>query len=318
MTSRRVVERVREIIRTTPPLPGRGQTAERHAWLFNIGREDLSVARLVEAHCDALAILADAERTPQPNALYGVWASEIPGHALKFDDDAAALRVSGTKRFCSGAGLVDRALITVGSLKQQLVDIDMRLAMCRVHFDFSNWKSAAFSDTQTATVTFAGVLITQEQMVEAPDWYLDRPGFWHGACGPAACWAGGADRLLEYALSQRRDDPHTLSHLGAMHASLWALRAYLDSAGCEIDKYPQDEAKARVMALTLRHLVERDCSDVLRRLTRAFGPHPLALDEAISRQFQELNLYLCQSHAERDLEILGTDVKRLRHKRLTA
>jgi alkylation response protein AidB-like acyl-CoA dehydrogenase len=309
MTSARLLARLKEIIRTPPPLPGRGQTAERHAWLFNIGREDLSVARLVEAHCDALAILADAARTPQPDTLYGVWASEIPGQALQIDD-AGALRLRGTKRFCSGAGLVDRALVTAGSPQQQLVDVDMRLDFGHVQFDFSSWKTTAFSETQTATVTFAGVPITPEQMIEAPDWYLDRPGFWHGACGPAACWAGGADRLLQYALRQRRDDPHTLAHLGAMHASLWALRAYLDSAGREIDKYPQDRAKARVIALTLRHLVERDSSDVLGRLTRAFGPHPLALDEAISRQYQELHLYLRQSHAERDLEILGTDVKR--------
>jgi hypothetical protein len=35
----------------------------------------------------------------------------------------------------------------------------------------------------------------------------------------------------------------------------------------------------------------------------------LGLAEAISRQYQELDLYLRQSHGERDLEILGTDVK---------
>jgi alkylation response protein AidB-like acyl-CoA dehydrogenase len=311
MTSGPYLERVRETIRASPPLPGRGQTAERHAWLFNVGREDLSVARLVEAHCDALAILADAKRLPEPNALYAVWASEIPGHALNLKD-GGALRISGTKRFCSGAGLVDRALITVGSPKQQLVEVDLRPNLSRIRFDFSSWKTEAFSQTQTATVTFADVLIPQEQIIEGLDWYLDRPGFWHGACGPAACWAGGADRLLQYALSQRRDDPHTLAHLGAMRASVWALRAYLDSAGSEIDKYPLDEIKARVVALTVRHLVERECTDVLRRLVRAFGPHPLALDEAISRHYQELDLYLRQSHGERDLEVLGTDAKRLR------
>jgi alkylation response protein AidB-like acyl-CoA dehydrogenase len=312
MTSGRLLERVRKIIQAPPPLPGRGQTAERHAWLFNIGRDDLSVARLVEAHCDALAILADAKRTPKPDALYGVWASEMPGQALNLDEQAGDLRLRGTKRFCSGAGLVDRALITVGSPKQQLVDVDMRADIGQVHIDFSNWKTAAFSDTQTATATFAGVSVMQEQIVQAPDWYLDRPGFWHGACGAAACWAGAANRLLSYALRQKRHDPHTLSHLGAMHASVWALRGYLDLAGCEIDKYPQDAPRARVIALTLRHLVERDCSEVMTRLTRAFGPHPLALDEGISRQYQELDLYLLQSHAERDLEILGSDVKQSR------
>ena len=41
------------------PLPGRGGTAERYAALTAVGSVDLDLARLVEAHTDAVAILAD-------------------------------------------------------------------------------------------------------------------------------------------------------------------------------------------------------------------------------------------------------------------
>jgi len=61
-------------------------------------------------------------------------------------------------------------------------------------------------------------------------------------------------------------------------------------------------------ALTVRHLVEQACTEVLRRLPRAYGPHPLAMDEDVSRRYQELDLYLRQSHAERDLEALGKSI----------
>ena len=37
-------------------------------------------------------------------------------------------------------------------------------------------------------------------MVGGLHWYLNRPGFWHGAINPAACWAGGALSLIESAL----------------------------------------------------------------------------------------------------------------------
>jgi hypothetical protein len=47
----------------------------------------------------------------------------------------------------------------------------------------------------------------------------------------------------------------------------------------------------------------------LRRLPRAYGPHPVAMDEKISKRYQELDLYLRQSHAERDLEALGRATK---------
>jgi hypothetical protein len=59
----------------------------------------------------------------------------------------------------------------------------------------------------------------------------------------------------------------------------------------------------------LRHLVEQACTDILRRLPRAYGPRPMAMDEGIARRYQELDVYLRQSHAERDLEALGRLIK---------
>ena len=62
----------------TLPDPAGGNTAERHRRLLEIGRTDLQVARVAEAHTDALAILHEAGRTEEPGALYGVWAAEDP------------------------------------------------------------------------------------------------------------------------------------------------------------------------------------------------------------------------------------------------
>jgi hypothetical protein len=94
-----------------------------------------------------------------------------------------------------------------------------------------------------------------------------------------------------------------------MHALIWATLSYLDSAGHEIDDAPQDQEQALARALTVRHLVEQACTDILRRFLRAYGPHPIAINEKISQRYQELDLYLRQSHAERDLEALGRAFK---------
>ena len=125
------------------------------------------------------------------------------------------------------------------------------------------------------------------------------------ACGPAACWAGGAAGLVDYAKNQSRRDAHTLAHLGAMHAAVWTMIACLDFAGNEIDVCKGDAHLALIRALSLRHLVEQMSSDILRRIGRAYGPYPVAMDREISRRYRELDLYLRQSHAERDLEMLG-------------
>ena len=272
---------------------------------MEVGRRDLSLARLAEAHWDAVAILADAGHEPEPNAIYGVWASEIPGNAVEVSQAGDGFRLNGSKMFSSGATLVDRALVTVVNPEQLLVDVDLRANSGTIRFDESGWKTQAFSQTHTATVTFRETRVSAGKIIGHPGFYLDRPGFWHGACGPAACWAGGAAGLVDFASMQKRDDPHTMAHLAAMRSSVWALRTFLLTAGQEIDEDPNHRGKAQIRALTVRHLVEQACSEILMRFARAYGPYPLAMNEDVARRRQELDLYLRQSHAERDLETLG-------------
>jgi hypothetical protein len=304
MKATQLVESLRSSLDQPMPIPGSGQTAARHRALLAIGRENLSLARLAEAHWDAVAILSEAGRFPKPGAIYGVWASEIPGCPLQLDLEKQV--ISGAKMFCGGGSLIDRALVTVGFGEPLLLEVDLQAEASRLCYDDADWKTTAFAETHTCTVHFKNVPVSiPSGLVGDRGWYLRRPGFWHGACGPAACWAGGAMGLIDFAMRQSREDSHTLAHLGAMQATGWALAAYLRVAGDEIDAGPEDVKQAHRRALTLRHLVEQGCTDILRRLTRAYGPRPLAMDEAIATRYQELDLYLRQSHAERDLEALG-------------
>jgi alkylation response protein AidB-like acyl-CoA dehydrogenase len=237
----------------------------RHRRLTEIARADLSLARLAEAHTDALAILAEAGRRPLPG-LYGVWAAESAGGGVRLDRTSGRKSLTGTKMFCSGAGIVDRALITISTPEPRLMDVSLRDFPETIEIDESTWKSSAFADTQTATVSFTKTPVCLETLMGGENWYVERPGFWHGACGPAACWAGGAIALVDYALSQSRRDPHTMAHLGGMCAAAWGLWALLDQAGEQIDCSPADVMKAKLRALSLRHLVEQACADILTRL----------------------------------------------------
>ena len=298
-------DRLREMLKgggLDLPLPGRGDTAGRHHRLAEIAREDVALGRLAEAHADAVAILADAGRSPKPAMLYGVWAAETAGQPLRIERRESGMVVTGSKMFCSGAGLIDRALVTVTEPERLLVDVDLK----SIRFDASMWKASAFSDTQTATADFPEIALCENDVLGPPGWYLNRPGFWHGACGPASCWAGGAIGLIDYAKAHSRDDPHSRAHFGAMKAAEWSLMALLESAGRQIDQQPEGYEEARDLALMLRHSVEQICLDVLRRFARSMGPRALAYDGEISRRYSEVDLYLRQCHGERDLEVLAT------------
>jgi alkylation response protein AidB-like acyl-CoA dehydrogenase len=287
------------------PFPGRGETPRRHHALLCWGQKDLSVARVAEAHTDALAILAEAGSVAHPGKLYGVWASDGPKSRLcaeRLSD--GNWRLQGTKQFCSGATFLDAALVTA-SYDSEVMLFDVALNDRHIQVQPSQWKSPALADTATVAVEFAGLEVAASSQVGGPDWYLQRPGFWHGAIGPAACWAGGAISLIEAATALGRKDPHSRAQVGALQSLGWGLSAMLEQSGREIDADPQDRAhEARVRALKVRHLIERACTEVLDRFGRATGPQLLAHDEQVARQFGALALYIRQCHAERDLETI--------------
>jgi len=156
LTSERLRDRLRKLATEELPLPGSGATAARHQCLPEVGREDLSLAKLAEAHWDAVAILVEAGREPQPGAVYGVWASEIPTQALTLDSSAHTLSLAGKKPFCSGLGIVDRALVTVTEPTHLLMEIDLHEQENRIEVDTKMWATDAFRPTNTGSLKLDG------------------------------------------------------------------------------------------------------------------------------------------------------------------
>ena len=296
------------------PDPASGRTDERHVRLLELGRDDLQIARMAEAHTDALSILHEAGRHEVPGALYGVWAAEDP--ACRLDLAATPQRpgqlvLTGTKAFCTGGTIVDRALVTVRrDSSVYLIDLDARQA--DIAFDDCRWRTTAFAATVTSVARFDAVSVTAEDIVGPPGWYLERVGFWHGACGPAACWAGGAIGLVDHAVGSAVNtpsDPHRDAQLGALAALRWRLQVMVEAAGREIDLDRHDTSAAMRRALMLRHNVERAATAIVDLFGRALGPRPLIEDENVVRRVAELQLYIRQHHDEHDLESIGRDLR---------
>ena len=282
--------------------PAEGHTAERHLALMQLGRADLSSARLAEAHTDALAILAESRRSSGTAGIYGVWASDGPqGRLTATRREEGGWSISGTKEYCSGATLVDAALVTAHS-EDGILLFDVPLDTPGVAALPSTWASPAFSDTATGPVSFADTSLPDSALVGSAGWYLSRAGFWHGAIGPSACWAGGALSLIDAAARLNRKDPHSRAQVGALQAIAWGFEAILVKVGAEIDLDPAGSDRARVRALKVRHLIERWCTEVMDRFGQATGPQLLAHDPRTVRQHAALALYLRQCHGARDLE----------------
>lgn len=290
------------------PLPASGRTAQRWQQLAELAAENLTAARIAEAHTDAVAILHElGGKPPEPGELWGVWAAEPPDPVLTATTAAGGDHLlDGTKLWCSGAGFCTNALVTAQLPDGRRALFAVALTDPTVTPQPATWSNAGMAGSDTAAVEFSGSPAVQ---VGEPGQYLQRPGFWHGAIGVAACWFGGARSVAGplYAKAARPSaDPHLLAHLGAVDAALAAADAMLTVAAAEIDADPFDNAgTGQLLAMRTRAVVEHAADEAIIRSGRALGPGPLCTDAAHAQRVADLTIYVRQSHAERDLAELG-------------
>lgn len=279
------------------PLPGGGDTAGRWSALMQFGRRDLALARLAEGHCDAVAILHEAGRAPEPNALYGVWAAKSPETGAALDDGV----LDGTVRFCSGAHHLDRALIAASG---RLVEIEVDE---RVRPVPGTWQPQGMEASDSPDVVLSRIPVTEQMLVGEEGFYLSRPGFWLGGAGVAAVWFGGVVGVLDELVGLDRElDEHQYAHLGALHTSLRSTEALFEQAASHVDAAPF--AEHTTLSWTCRAAAEQLGWQVLDRAPKVAGVTTLCRNARFAQRLADLQVYVRQHHGERDLAALGRAV----------
>jgi alkylation response protein AidB-like acyl-CoA dehydrogenase len=288
------------------PTPGSGATTIRFRALADWGARDLSLARLVEGHVDALAILAEAGLEPIAHQTYGVWAARPP-ESTKARLAAEGWHLQGDKPFCSGSTRVDRALVTAECADGYRL-FDISVAENVVGVRHGSWPAVGMADSLSETLEFGGPPLPTSSAIGPPNFYLDRPGFWFGATGVSACWYGGARGLTEHLLRGIGPRPPELvaAELGHAAAHVDLMRRLIDQVADEIDHDPRDRAGvAKRRALVVRHTVHHASLQVLAHSAAAGGAGPLCHDLEQARRAADLYVYLAQYHGPQDATILG-------------
>ncbi len=277
--------------------------------LSTLAAADLTAARVVEAHLDALAILHQAGYPPRPDQTWGVFAAEGPGLTLTAMPADGGWRLDGTKPWCSLAGLLSHALVTAhvaradGPPGRRLFAVDLRQPGLTVHDDV--WVARGLAQVTSGPVDFSQVAADP---VGGDGWYLSRPGFAWGGIGVAAAWCGGAvglARTLFDSAGGRAPDQLALAHLGAVDLAVTGAKYALAAAAADIDGGAADGPAGSILAARVRGIVARTVDDVIFHIGHALGPAPLALDARHAQRVADLELYVRQHHAERDDAALG-------------
>ncbi|EJN09530.1 hypothetical protein [Herbaspirillum sp. YR522] len=288
------------------PLPGEGDTLHRWRVLAAVSGLDLSLAKLFEAHTDALSILAQAGEDDLPHlAVWGVWCAESPQAMLKVQalPNENRLLLNGEKHWCSGAHVVSHGLLSYRDEQGRSCLAALDLDQAGVEIIDDDWLAVGMAATRTARLRLKNA---SARPVGTPDFYLRRPGFWQGGAGIAACWFGAAAALADHLRGQlvQRHDEHALARLGNTECTLHAAAQCLRTAARWIDSNPT--ADAMRMTLRARLTVEAAARQTIDDIGAALGPRPYCAERRSARLLADLPVFLRQSHAGRDLAQLGT------------
>ncbi len=297
------------------PQPAAGATVALWNALASVAAADVTVARVVEPHLDALAILSQARSTQHladltaigvdEHSTWGVFAAEAPGVRLTAEAHGDNWRLIGTKPWCSLAGSLSHALVTAHTSDSSRRLFAISLKQPGVVVSEDAWHATGLAAVASGPIECDSV---EAIPVGEDGWYLQRPGFAWGGIGVAACWFGGAvgvARRAFRAAGEREPDLISLMHLGALDVSLHTARAALAAAARIVDDPATTRQQAEIVTLRTRNLVARASEEVIQRVGHALGPAPLAFEVEHARRVADLQLYVRQHHAERDDVALG-------------
>ncbi len=284
-----------------------------------IGRASLPLGRLFEGHCNTLRLLARhgtpaqcevAAADARRGVLFGMWNTGDPAGLWldpAVDGPEGDLVLRGRKCFCSGAGLVERALVTAreGNAPPRMVLVPLPRGTARA--DLSRWTPTGMRASATGDVDFSGLPAPFGTLIGAPGDYTRQPGFSGGAWRFLAVQLGGIEALAEAVREHlvrtgRGDDPHQAARFGrvatvAETARLWVREAAVLAedvrpASPGGDATPPERVVAYVDLA--RGAVERAALDALELAQRSVGLAAMLRPAPVERISRDLATYLRQ------------------------
>lgn len=313
-----------------------GRTAELLYVLKRIGSANLAVGRVFEGHINALYLIHLYATSDQRaiwyndvllhNRLFSVWNTQA-NNGVTIDKcsppaGTVTYQLRGSKTFCSGAGWVQRPLIT-GELqttdpegihkKGWQMAIVPTERVSPIAQDDQFWQPLGMRASASFKLDFTGVDLTEADLLGKPGSYLEQPHFSGGAIRFAAVQLGGAEALYEatrHFLNQlnRTDDILQQTRLAEMAYLIESGNQWLERAGTNTDRWLADGADWQQIvayANMTRTAIEEICLRVMPLAERCVGARGLLRPHPFERIHRDLTLYLRQPAPDATLVDIG-------------
>jgi len=264
-----------------------------------LGRGNMAVGRLYEAHINAVRLLvkygasdlvARSARDAAHGYLFGLWVTDDQADPLRSADHG---NLTGCKSICSGAGQIARAVVTLDGGRLAYISSDSSVAVPSA-FRLQGMRAAT-----TGRVCFDGCCLEPDAWIGAPGDYLEEPDFSGGAWRTSAVTVGGLEALVTAAIRHlkrlgRTGDPHQQARMGRVWilqetALMWLARS---QTAAESDATPPVHAVATVNLA--RIAIEAACLEAITLIERSVGLAAFQQPSLIERLRRDLSTYLRQ------------------------
>lgn len=280
-----------------------------------VGRASLPLGRIFEGHVNAAKLvlrrgdIAQAEaaaRDLRAGRLFGVWNTDPPGGEPPLALENGVLK--GRKVLCSGAGWVERALVTAREAGAP-ADAPTRMVLVplerHARADLSGWTAQGMRASATGAVDFTGLRVGPAELIGRPGDYLAQPDFSAGAWRFAAVHCGGVEAVLgalrdHLRRTGRGADPHQAARLGQAAMATETARLWVEAAALRAEA-PGAGSEAVAHVGLARLAVERAALDVLELAQRSVGLQALMRPNPLERLARDLATYLRQPAPDRVL-----------------
>ncbi|WP_282063864.1 acyl-CoA dehydrogenase family protein [Roseobacter litoralis] len=276
--------------------------------LVQIAEIDLSLARLYEGHVNGLALVSvhgDASPFQDSKSILGVWGADHLTDAVALNADN---NLTGTKRFCSGLGVIDTAVVTAeASVGQRMLLVDVTDPDRQ---DLTTWNMAGMQASRSGDFTFDGLIVDDDARLGPPGAFGIEPHLVGGVWRIAAVQAGGTLGLLNAAIAAL----HARGHLGAEHqiARLAPLAArtlaslpYITRAARIVSCTPKDTEAAVAQSIAARLLTEEIAQDAIAAVEQSVGLAMFDADHPVGHRARDLAAYLRQVARDALLQRMG-------------
>jgi alkylation response protein AidB-like acyl-CoA dehydrogenase len=274
-------------------------------WLRRLGASHLSLARLYEGHVNAFQLIWTYGNRAQRDAVsrhvaeggwLGVWNAPHPTGPLRLSDSDEAYVLDGHKAYASGAGLINRPLVTAQHERLGYVMVWPAVA-CQVGAR-EEWEMHGMRASVTLPIRYHAASVAPDAIIGADNDYHREPMFSAGAWRFLAAQFGAGERLgrlaaLALTRAGRDGDPHQRARMADVAIAVESAALWVERARWAADS---DASCAEIIHIVrmARLAVERQLLEVIQWVHRSVGLAAFRRDNPIERITRDLETYLRQ------------------------